>query len=291
MRIGNSLGIRRFLWRMARSPGATVGWLRTLEWLREATGVATIPFNLVRKPGRHFLHHQLSYPTKVGLLTAHYQRLLATVGPSATGRLLEGQPFTIAAFQGKSTAYNLILARNVRFCREGEIILDLKRADEDQPIATLSLVLGALSPGEPVDLWIGGLQGCKGDDSKRVTVATTRDLWDLRPKDLMVAVAYQLKDILGASSLKAISNTGHIVMRPCAKVKKRIADYDAYWLELGGAAVHDDFFSLPPERRIRLETDVLPAKRKAWRARRALIADVEAQMSNFLLADVSGPIA
>ena len=147
-------------------------------------------------------------------------------------------------------------------------------------------MLGALSPGEPVDLWIGGLQGCKGDDSKRATVATTRDLWDLRPKDLMVAVAYQLMEIFDASNLKAISNHGHIVRRPGAKMQKRTADYDAYWSELGGAAMPDGFFLLPPERRVRLESDVLPAKRKAWRARQTLIADVEAQMSYFYLPEL-----
>lgn len=275
---GDYLDARRFIWRAVRSPLTTASWLKALDDVRQTAGVRTIPFNLARKPGRHFLNHRLSYASKIGLLAGHYRQLLSTIGVELTAGLLEGRAFTIAEFSGKSGAYLLLLARNERFGREGEIIVDLKRVGDDQPLATLSLVLGALSPGDGADLWIGGLQGCKGEHSKGETIAVTRDLWGLRPKDLMMVIAYRLGEVFGAIRLKAISNEAHVLRRPSAKSRKPIADYDAYWAEIGGAPLGDGFFLLPPTRRIRLESEVSAAKRKTWRARHALIADIEAQV-------------
>jgi uncharacterized protein VirK/YbjX len=275
----DTLQAYRFIWRAARSPIATKRWLRSLDRLRLLTGAPAIPFYLARKPGRDFLHHGLSYEAKIELLTGHYRQLISATGPRFTGELLGGRRVVLAEFPGKASAiYRIGMARNDHFRREGEIIVDLRRDDSDRPLATLSLVLGAFDRMAPADLWIGGLQGCKGDDSKTVTVATTRDLWGLRPKDLMMHAAYGLGEVFGAASLKAIANEGHIDHRPDAKVLKRKADYDSFWRELDGVPIAGGFFLLPSVRRRRAEDEVPAAKRKAWRARHALADDVEAQI-------------
>lgn len=276
---GEGLKAWRFINRAVRSPVSTLSWLRALDRLRLTTGTASAPFYLARKPGRDFLHHQLSYRQKITLLSAHYHHLVLTMGPRFTGKLLEGQSFILAEFHGKSGgAYRLSMERNDLFCREGEIIVELRRADDDLRIATLSLVIGAVTPGAAADLWVGGLQGCKGEDSKAVTVATTKELWGLRPKDLMMNTAFCLHHLFALNGLKVIGNAGHIDHRPRAKVLKRRADYDGFWLELGGAPIGGDFFALPPERRRRCEDEVPAAKRKAWRLRQALAADIDAQI-------------
>ena len=276
---GERLQAYRLAVRAARSPRATLAWLRTLEQLRRLTGARAVPFYLARKPGRDFLHHRLSYDAKIGLLTGHYRQLLATMGPAFTGRVLEGRKIALAAFRGRAGAlFRIDMARNDYFSREGEIIVTLRRADDDRPLAMLSLVLGALEPGAPADLWIGGLQGCRGEDSKAVTVATTKDLWGLRPKDLLMRAACDLGQVFGAASLKAIANQAHVDHRPRAKVLNRKADYDAFWRERGGVPIADDYFLLPATRSRRSEDEVPAAKRKAWRARCALADDIDAQI-------------
>lgn len=156
--------------------------------------------------------------------------------------------------------------------------MSLVRTDDDRQIASLSFVIGAVDSGRPPDFWIGGLQGCKGVESKAVTIQATRDLWGLRPKDLLIHAGYALADVFGAANLKAISNLGHA--RHAMKRKKDgwRADYDAYWRELGGAPIAGDFFLLPRARRRRSIEDVPLAKRSAWRARYAVVDAIRADI-------------
>ena len=263
---------RRLAWRAARSPLTTLTWLSTLDQLRMIAGVKQIPFDLARKPGRAFLHRTLSYSTKVRVLTEHYTQLLAVLGRGYTGLVLRGERLTLAEFSGRSgVAYQLLLARNHDCRREGELHVTLAQADSGRQLASLSFVVGSLSPGEPRSLWIGGLQGCQGEDSRALTVSVTRDIWGLRPKDLLVHAAYGLAELLEARTVAAISNAGHVIPPACPGDIGRHADYDSFWRELGSASTPGGFFVLPRVRPRRSEADVPSTKRKAWRARYELI--------------------
>lgn len=274
---GTPRDARRLVWRAARRPFTTRGWLRTLDGLRLQTGAPAIPFGLARKPGRAFLHRALGYSQKVRLLETHYARLLATLGSRLTGRILAGEQLVLAEFSGKSsTVYRLRLSRNEACRREGELIVVLTTASSDRPLASLSLVAGAYADAIAPTLWIGGAQGCRGTDSRELTVAVTRDLWGLRPKDMLIHAARGLAPVFGVRQLKAISDAGHVIPRARAGAVGRQADYDAYWRELGGVPDHEGFFVLPMARPRRAEGDVPSAKRKAWLARCALIEAIHA---------------
>ena len=273
--IGELRGAVRLVWRAVRSPIATSRCMEALDRVRMHAGVEAVPYRLARKFSQGFLHHSLPRAARVNLLTTHYERLLAVMGSRFVGRILRQEVVVLAEFKGRSAAsYRLCLARNDQHFREGELIVSLVRKDDERQVASLSVFVGALYSGDPPDLWIGGLQGAKGVDSKAVTIQTTRDLWGLRPKDLLIHAGYGLAGIFGAANLKAISNAGHA--RHALKRKKEgvHADYDAYWRELGGAPIAGDFFLLPKGRRRRSVEDVPPAKRSAWRARCALADEI-----------------
>jgi len=277
--IGKFRKAHRLTWRAVRSPIATLRWLNALERVRVRAGVETIPYRLARKAGQAFLHHSLPQAATINLLTMHYERLLATLGARFVGAILRGKVVVAADIQGRSAArYRLCLARDVLNSSEGELTVDLVRVDGNRRVASLSIVVGALDPGGSSDLWIGGLQGCSGADSKAVTVQATKDLWGLRPKDLLIHAAYALGDIFGAASLKAISNAGHVLEPRAGKNIRWYADYDAFWRELAGESIAGDFFLLPAVRRRRSVEDVPPAKRSMWRARYALVDEIGADI-------------
>jgi uncharacterized protein VirK/YbjX len=265
--------------RAVRSPISTWRWLDALEHVRVRTSVERVPYRLARKAGQRFLHHSLRPAATTNLLTMHYERILAALGAQFVAATLRGKVVVAAEIEGRSAARNrLCLARDPLKCREGELNVELVRVDGNRRVASLSIVVGALDARSSPDLWIGGLQGCQGADSKAVTVQATRDLWGLRPKDLLIHAAYSLRDVFGVASLKAISNAGHVLEPMSGKKRGWHADYDAFWRELGGAPIAGDFFLLPEARHRRSVEDVPSAKRRAWRARYALVDQVDADI-------------
>jgi uncharacterized protein VirK/YbjX len=265
--------------RAVRSPILTWRWLDALEHVRVRTGVEAVPYRLARKASHRFLHRLLRPAATTNLLTMHYERILAALGAQFVAATLRGKVVVASEIEGRSAArYRLCLARDPLHEREGELDVDLVRVDGNKRVASLSIVVGALDRRGSPDLWIGGLQGCNGADSKAVTVQATKDLWGLRPKDLLIHAAYSLRDVFGAASVKAISNVGHVLEPMSGKKKSWRADYDAYWRELGGAPIAGDFFLLPEARHRRCVEDVPSDKRKAWRARYALVDQVDADI-------------
>jgi uncharacterized protein VirK/YbjX len=273
---------RRLVWRGVRFPVSTLRWLDTLERLRILIGLKRIPFDLARKPGSTFLHRSLRPADRVSLLTAHYNQILSTMSHAFVENILCGEMINLAIVRGKSAeTYHLYLGINGRYSKEGEFSVELSRRGDGRCLASLTFVMGDVQLGAPPCLWIGGLQGCKGADAKAITVQTTRDLYDLRPKDLMIHAAYALGDIFGARRLKAISNAAHVNRR--AKSEDGWpADYDAFWRELGGTPISGGYFLLPKDRRRRAAEDVAPKKRKVWRARYQLVDEMRREILELL---------
>jgi hypothetical protein len=255
--------------------------MAALARLRDLTGVDTIPYDLARKPGQRFLNRSLGQTASVGLLTTHYDRLVAALGCNAVGDLLRGRSLVVAEMVGRSDAiYRFHLSRSLHHSREGELHLSLICPNQDRSLAGMTLVVGSADPLRPADLWIGGLQGCSGADSKTAVVTATRDLWGLRPKDALVHAAYALADVFHADRLIAVSNAGHARSRGTAAPTWR-ADYDAFWSELGAARLTDDFFVLPKAKARRSPGEVPSAKRKAWLNRYRLIDDAADAIRTF----------
>ncbi len=269
----------RLSWRFARSPIATWRWLRELERIRVVCGLEALPYDVVRKSGQRYLHHSLPQAAKHNLLTTHYSLVLATLGAPFLARLLREESFTLAELKGRQdSVYRLRLSFNFLNFREGELSVDLFKAEGDIRVASLSLVAGALTPGAPPSLWIGGIQGASRADAKAVTVLATKELSGLRPKDALVHAAYALAERLGATELMAISNAGHFRHAAWHKKAGWYADYDSFWQELGGVPVAGDFFLLPKTRARRSIEEVAPPKRAAWRARYALVDQITADI-------------
>ncbi|GLR68740.1 hypothetical protein GCM10010909_34220 [Acidocella aquatica] len=269
----------RLAWRFVRSPIATLRWLGELERIRVICGLEKLPYDVVRKSGQNYLHHSLPQAAKHNLLTTHYDHLLATLGAPFVASVLREQPTVLVELKGKQDAlYRISLSLNFLNFREGELSIDLFRVEGNVRVTSLSLVAGALAPGAPANLWIGGIQGASRVDSKAVTVLATKELFGLRPKDAVVHAAYALAERLGTADLLAISNAGHFRHGLWQKKSGWYADYDSFWEELGGVRVAGDFFLLPKIRPRRSIEEVAPPKRSAWRARYALVDQINADI-------------
>ncbi|WP_244496119.1 DUF535 family protein [Ensifer sp. Root31] len=278
----SSLREKRRLWLgVLRSPLSTLRWLEKLHTICEQSLVEVVPFDLATKPARRFLLNALRPAQRSRLLSSHYDVLLDTLGSAGVRKLLIQGGFALSTFAGRSGArYELRLERTSRWlAKEGELNCRLLTVDDGVSVATLSFAVGAVMNGGPIRLWVGGLQGCAKQYGKSFTVQVTRDLFGLRPKDLLIHAIYELKVSFAAKSIVAVSNLGHISFET-KRGKKWLADYDQFWIELGAVARDPYTFELPSFRRRRSIEEVAPSKRSAWRLRQALI--------NQMLTDISG---
>jgi uncharacterized protein VirK/YbjX len=268
--VDNTADACRLACRAAASPGSMLAWIQELDRLCQSAKVPTIPFELAKKPSQRFFQRSLSQPARIQLLRSHYSQLCRSFGAGRVGELLTGATLTVAAVQGRSGRfYRLTLSRSLQNSREGELNVRLLNEDEIC-IATMALVVGGLRPGDPVKILIGGLQGNTGPQSKSLTVQTTRDLHGLRPKDLLIHAAYDLKGVFDADAIEGISNLHH-VHRRADRPREWSADYDAYWRELGGVPVFGGRFLLPHRRTRRRPDEVAASKLRAWKALYAVI--------------------
>ncbi|WP_448955381.1 DUF535 family protein [Labrys neptuniae] len=265
-----------------QSPIGIQAWFVRLHDLCAHAHVKTVPFELASKPVHKFLNNKLRSAQRSSILASHYDILLDVFGQAAVHELLAGRDFLLSTFAGRSGClYELRLERSTAWLRrEGELTCRLLAADCRTTIAMVSFAVGSASPGGRVCLWIGGFQGCARQDAKAFTIQVTRDLLGLRPKDLLMHVVYTLKDNLGGTDVKATSNAGHVSSKAHRK-KKWSADYDLYWTERGGAADGPYIFDLPVHQHLRTVEDVAPAKRRAWRARHALIHRIVDDIATF----------
>ncbi|MDE8348344.1 MAG: DUF535 family protein [Acidocella sp.] len=269
----------RLVWRLLRSPQRSLRWLAALEDIRIRAGAQRVPYAMLRKNCQPYLHHGLSHRQKIHLFTTHYGLIFAAFGRQFVRQLLHEEPVILARLEGKAGAvYEVQLGINILNRNEGELILELVRTADSRRVLSLSLVAGALHVAELPDLWIGGSQGASNGDGKEVTVRATRDLWGLRPKDLLIHVSYALRDLIGVADIKGITNEAHIRhARPLKKIWH--ADYSQFWEELGGVPIEGGFYQLPKTRTRRSIEEVPPAKRSAWRARYSLVDAVTTEVA------------
>ncbi|TDG10698.1 DUF535 domain-containing protein [Paraburkholderia guartelaensis] len=177
-----------------------------------------------------------------------------------------------------------VLAQHDTFCvelrkvtrcrREGLLTVAFRDAADgiDLAWATVTLLERA---NAHVELFIGGLQGPSGTQRERVRAAT-RTGNGLRPKAAVIEAVCALGRCLGIARLTAIARHAHI---SSAKADVFVADYDAFWRELGGIEA-DGLFELPRAPRHREITEVPSNKRSAFRRRQALIAEMNRQIEH-----------
>jgi uncharacterized protein VirK/YbjX len=157
---------------------------------------------------------------------------------------------------------------------EGELSIELRAAD-DQLLyrATFSVI----------DYWptvvIGCIQGPAGETSKDIVRDLTRNLYGMRPKQLMLSLVYAFARQYGIKRVWAVSNAAH----PLRAVRSKFqADYDAFWQEQGGRRVGNGWFILPEEPARKSEAEVASNHRSAFRRREAQRLEAEKLLANAL---------
>ncbi len=273
----------RYLARTLASPQATGRWLAYVETGPARQAPLATRLDLAQKIHRPLGRRDLGLTDRIALLQTHYDGLADRLSAPAIARLAAGRPIILATLAGRSgRSYHLTVGRDCRFGKEGELTLAFRADSPAISLAVVTVLIGRSPDGRRL-LSIGGLQGPAKPHGRDDVVAATRDLHGLRPKRAAVAAASMLARWLDAGSIVAASNDSHVGHDLPRRLPVH-ADYDSFWIELGGLRRSDGDYDLPVEAPRRSIDEVPARKRRDWLRRMAMLDDLAGQLRRSLAA-------
>ncbi len=215
----------------------------------------------------------------------HYQQMNHTLPREAMQDYLSPLGWTLAWLEGKDGAsYRLALSADCDLDKEGEATLALY---DSQDIALAQLTFTLCRWDGITTLFIGGLQGAKARLGHGHIQKATRLCHGLFPKRLVLEAVRQVALRLGARQILAVSNHTHIYRSWRYRLSKRsvfLADYDAFWREMGGEPGQEGHFLLPLTTLRRPLAEIASKKRAEYRRRYALLDAMNAALEQSFMA-------
>jgi uncharacterized protein VirK/YbjX len=158
---------------------------------------------------------------------------------------------------------------------EGELSIEL--SDDDG----CTLYRAVVTVVDEDTLAIGCMQGPGGVLARERVRELTRQMHGMRPKQLLLVLAYAFAGQFGLHRIVAVGNDAH----PLKGRARLFSDYDSYWIEQGGVLTSGGWFVLPPTLHHRTEQET-ESKRRALFRRRADLRWEAVQLLN----DVMRPV-
>jgi len=265
-------GIRYILEFLKLSLRALPRWRTTRRWMAflnaQPIFASLLPAypRLIHKIYRPYFSRTLRCRDRLAVLETHYRTMLAQ-GLASLIVQAAAEPLVLCSVAAKSPQrYRLQLHAAATMVREGELVLQLMR--EESLVYSLAF---SVMPGDGgLAIGIGCVQGPPADGLTLGRMAT-RELYGMRPKNLLVRVVRQLGHDWGCQQLIMASNRNRIMRR--TRQRPVMADYDGLWLELGAVCGPDGNYSLPCEALPAPCWDAIPSKKRSEaRQRHAMLA-------------------
>lgn len=228
---------------------------------------------LAEKIHRPYSYKSLDANARADQLISHYQFVLRQPGAHLLLAAMQADA-VLAEFTGKSGAnYRLVLGSARDLPKEGELMLRL----ECEGFTLLKTAFSCCERNGLPSLIIGCWQGNNCPTSRDRIRDATRDLWGLRPRDLLFTGMQAVATACGLQHMAGVGNAQHIY-RHWRKRRSIAQSYDAIWTDMGGIGGPDGLFSLPLVHQRRPLTDYPSNKRSAAARRHALEDQVLAQL-------------
>ncbi|MEP7340007.1 MAG: DUF535 family protein [Acidobacteriota bacterium] len=179
-----------------------------------------------------------------------------------------------------SPGLRLVLDRPSWFMREGELVLNLFRAE--QRLMSLAFSIN-LHEGRLIAL-VGGLQGAKGENSLNIYHSITKDLEGLRPRAVLLTAFQMLCSSAGLDEIYCIADD-HRHHRHSYFAKDKFQelhlDYNEVWKEQKGQPAGNGFFLLPLQPVRKSLEEIISKKRSMYRRRFKMMDQVSQSIEYF----------
>lgn len=220
---------------------------------------------------RHFhryIHLRWNRSARLRSMQQHYRFALSRLpGGLFEAIYIHGNAVLGSLTLKDGSSLKLCLRPPISMGCEGELCIQLSDA-HDHPV--YRIILSVID--EQPTLAIGCIQGPDGEHGKERVRELTKNMYGMRPKQLMLSLAYALAGHFGIERILAVSNAAH----PLRRARDRFqADYDAFWQEQQGRDIGNGWFQLPATPSRKSEAEVSSQHRSAFRRREALRMDAE----------------
>lgn len=251
---------------------ATQGWLGFWNSTDGYAAIATTSPQLIKKIYRPYLSRQFNCEQRYLLIASHYQ-FIKKRGLLPMIYEAVNQPLPLLDIIGKSgVTYQMQLVSTKLMEREGELVIQLTL---DQHMI-YSLAFSFIQDQKKRQIGVGCLQGGRAEDALEIIRKTTRDMYGLRPKTLLVNLVQQIGLQCQCQQLLLVANHNRVVTQPMKKGKV-LANYDETWLEHKASRMDSGDFSLPCRELAEPDYTEIPShKRSEARKRYALLASASA---------------
>ena len=237
---------------------------------------------------RPYLTNTLNNRQKLGVLQDHFLLINQCMPTALRRNYLHTSPYKLAELIGKNEEkYSLYLGVIPKLNKEGEITLMLAN-EQQQTLAALTFSLFYYQ--QQKTLFIGGLQGADNGTPHSEIHTSTKACHGLFPKRLVLEAACCLAELMGITQIKAVGNETHIYQnwRYRAKKKEKLhADYNSFWLSVGGEPCIEGHFNLPTRIARKPIDDIASKKRAEYRRRYALLAQLEGALASYFVRDAA----
>ncbi|CAG2133545.1 DUF535 family protein [Cupriavidus plantarum] len=252
-------------------------------WLRAAGSCALLQRVIAKRPAllerpyRPLGELGMTFHERASLVADHYGVMHATLPLSLCERVyLDGG---VAWQFGDDGRYTLRLGDSGPNPKEGELAFYWVDSATDTCLAQLSFYLTHGYDGPAV--FIGGLQGPKGETSREYIRVSTKSCEGVRPKDAVMEALLALAGHIGARRIVAVSRANH-VGRQRNTPREIQADYETFWRESHAVDLPDGNMSIPVLQPVRDIADIPSKKRSAWRRKQAVAESIRARVCDTL---------
>ncbi|HDR2757226.1 TPA: DUF535 domain-containing protein [Enterobacter mori] len=271
---------RKFMLRSLVSPFSTARLLASLAKQPRLIQILQVQPGLPCRLHRPWLTVSMNRRNALAALNGHYQTMSQNLPATLLKGYLSSQGMTLLTLTGKDEQqFTIRLCADAFMDKEGEATLTFCNHQN----TVLAEMTFTLCPFEGKStLFIGGLQGAKAHVPHELIQGATKACHGLFPKRLLVEAVMTLGTAFPVEQILAVSNATHIYRSWRYRKKKEgklLADYDSFWLSLGGERQESGHFALPLTMPRKPMEEIASKKRAEYRRRYELLDSLIQQMT------------
>jgi uncharacterized protein VirK/YbjX len=270
---------RKFMLRSLATPLSTARLLSDLAKHPHLMQMLQVQPGLPCRLHRPWLTVNMDRQRALESLSWHYQMMCRQLPATLTKGYLSKQGVSLLTLTGKDEQqFTVRLCADAFMDKEGEATLVFCDS-QNTALAEMTFTLCQFE-GKST-LFIGGLQGAKAHVPHELIQGATKACHGLFPKRLLVEAAMTLGAAFPVEQIVAVSNDTHIYRSWRYRKKKEgklLADYDSFWLSIGGEKQENGNFMLPLVMPRKPMEEIASKKRSEYRRRYALLDSLIQQM-------------
>lgn len=226
---------------------------------------ARLPF-FYEQATRQFFYKKSSFDERFQIIENHFDYLENKIDHKELRKLYldGGLKIWEGTFEDKELSFLLTFEAGQK--KEGLLSLILKFDD-----VNLYQIIFWMAP-DPVDknpaLWIGAIQGSNTENALDIIRQLTRHFHGYRTKNLILYVLQVIANVLGVSSIYAVSDAGYYANNHIRLDRKLKISLNDFWEEVDGIPAADRrFYKLPLTETRKSMEEIKSNKRSLYRKR------------------------